>query len=124
MERSERLFARPFLTALPLLLLMGMGVLWFIAVSVNLHTKVAITAHRGASINNPENTMAAFRAALAAGANYIELDVQRTSDEVIVVVHDGDLLRLGGDPRKVDALTLADLETIDIGARYNAAVPE
>jgi glycerophosphoryl diester phosphodiesterase len=53
----------------------------------------------------------------------VELDVQRTSDQQIVVVHDRDLLRLGGDPRKVDALTLADLETIDIGAHHNPPFP-
>jgi glycerophosphoryl diester phosphodiesterase len=123
MERDARLLARPLLTALPLLLLLSLGALWFLAVRVNLHTNVAVTAHRGASINHPENTMASFKAALAAGADYIELDVQRTRDQVIVVVHDGDLLRLGGDPRKVDALTLADLETSDIGARYKPPFP-
>jgi glycerophosphoryl diester phosphodiesterase len=122
-EKVAQRLARPWLTALPVLLLISLGALWFIAVRVDLHTNVQVTAHRGASINNPENTMASFRAALAADADYIELDVQRTSDKVIVVVHDGDLLRLGGDPRKVDALTLAELETIDIGARYKPAFP-
>jgi glycerophosphoryl diester phosphodiesterase len=122
-QSSEQRFTRPFLTALPVLLLLSLGALWFIAVQVNLHTKVQVTAHRGASINNPENTMAAFKAALDAGADYVELDVQRTSDQQIVVVHDRDLLRLGGDPRKVDALTLADLETIDIGAHHNPPFP-
>ncbi len=77
---------------------------------------VAVTAHRGASLQAPENTMAAFRAAHAAGAHYVELDVQRTRDGAIVVFHDGDLLRMSGDPRQVKDLTLAEISAIDIGA--------
>ena len=64
------------------------------------------TAHRGASMYAPENTMAAFRTAMDAGATYIELDVQRTRDGRIAVLHDGDLMRMGGDPRKLSELTL------------------
>jgi glycerophosphoryl diester phosphodiesterase len=82
---------------------------------------VAITAHRGASIAAPENTMAAFRAALDAGATYIELDVQRTADDRIIVLHDGDAMRMGGDPRKVKDLTASELQAIDIGRKYDAA---
>ena len=70
---------------------------------------VAVTAHRGASMHAPENSMAAFRAALDAGATYTELDVQRTRDGRIVVLHDGDLMRVGGDPRKLSELTAAEL---------------
>jgi glycerophosphoryl diester phosphodiesterase len=47
--------------------------------------------------------------------------VQRSRDQVIIVVHDGDLMRLGGDPRKVQDLTAAELTAIDIGRKYNAA---
>jgi len=120
-ESTQRRFAYPFLTVLPLLLLLGAGAMWFIATRVNLHTDVAVTAHRGASIAAPENTMAAFRAALDAGATFIELDVQRTNDGEIVVVHDGDLMRLGGDPRKVDALSSQEIALIDVGRKYNAS---
>jgi len=69
----------------------------------------------------PENTMAAFRAAMAAGATYIELDVQRTADGRIIVLHDGDVMRMGGDPRKVKDLTASQLQAIDIGRKYDAA---
>ncbi|MGL6224412.1 MAG: glycerophosphodiester phosphodiesterase family protein, partial [Steroidobacteraceae bacterium] len=82
---------------------------------------VAVTAHRGASLQAPENTMAAFRAAHAAGADYVELDVQRTHDGAIVVFHDGDLLRMGGDARKVKDLTLDEITAIDIGVRRGSA---
>lgn len=65
--------------------------------------------------------MAAFRAALAAGTDWIELDVQRLADGAVVVVHDGDFLRVGGDARKVGDVTAADLPGIRFGGRYGAA---
>lgn len=79
--------------------------------------QVAVTAHRGAALVAPENTMTAFDAAIAAGADFIELDVQRSSDGVVVVVHDGDLMRLAGDPRKVGELTGEQLGAVDVGIR-------
>lgn len=65
--------------------------------------------------------MAAFRRAVEAGADYIELDVQHTRDGQVVVLHDGDLMRMGGDPRKIGELTMAELDSIDIGRRYGPA---
>ena len=47
-----------------------------------------VIAHRGASHDHPENTVAAFRAAAEMGADGVELDVRRTSDDRLVVVHD------------------------------------
>jgi glycerophosphoryl diester phosphodiesterase len=117
---GERRLAVLLLKSLPVALLLAGGAVWFMATRVNLHSEVAVTAHRGASINNPENTLAAFRAARDASADFIELDVQRTRDQVITVVHDGDLMRLGGDGRKVQDLTAAELATIDVGRKYGA----
>jgi len=56
----------------------------------------SVIAHRGASAEQPENTLAAFRRALALGADGIELDVHVTRDGVPVVFHDASLLRLTG----------------------------
>ena len=47
-----------------------------------------VLAHRGASGYKPENTIAAFETAIEMGANYIELDVQETADDKLVVWHD------------------------------------
>jgi glycerophosphoryl diester phosphodiesterase len=120
-ERRSRSVARPILLATPVLLALAITAAWIIASRIDLETEVAITAHRGASIAAPENTMAAFRAAMEAGATYIELDVQRTSDGRIIVLHDGDVMRMGGDPRKVRNLTAAELQAIDIGQKFDAA---
>lgn len=50
-----------------------------------------IVGHRGASSTHPENTIEAFLAARAAGADGVELDVRRTADDVLVVHHDASL---------------------------------
>jgi glycerophosphoryl diester phosphodiesterase len=107
--------ARPAIFATLALFAAALGVVWLLGSRLDLTREVAITAHRGASAAAPENSMAAFRAAMEAGADYSELDVQRTRDGEIVVVHDGDLLRMGGDPRKVAQMTAADVAAVDIG---------
>lgn len=113
--------ARPAIITALLLLALAVGAAWVIASRLDMHKDIAITAHRGASIVAPENTMAAFRAAMEAGATYAELDVQHTRDGQIIVLHDGDLMRMGDDPRKVAGLTAEELGTIDIGRKYGAA---
>jgi glycerophosphoryl diester phosphodiesterase len=119
-EARSRGIARPVVITIGLLLAGAGTVAWVVVSRLDMDTEVAITAHRGASVAAPENTMAAFRTAMDAGATYIELDVQRTADGRIVVLHDGDVLRMGGDPRKVKDLSAAELQAIDIGRKYGA----
>ena len=61
----------------------------------------------------PENSLAAFAAACEAGYG-IELDVQLTLDGQVVVVHDADLLRVAGDPRRIEDLTYDELARIPL----------
>lgn len=117
---AERFALGALITVLSVATVAGAGA-WLALSRLDLRPRVEATAHRGASVAAPENTMAAFRAALDAGSDWIELDVQRMADGRIVVIHDGDFLRVGGDPRKVGAVTAADLAGIDVGARYGAA---
>jgi glycerophosphoryl diester phosphodiesterase len=117
---QSRGLARLVVVATLALLAFAIGVAAFLAMRLDLKPDVAITAHRGASHVAPENTMAAFRAALEAGADFVELDVQRTRDGAIIVMHDGDFMRMGGDPRKVAQVTAADVARIDIGSRHDA----
>ena len=74
-----------------------------------------IFAHRGTSGHDPENTLRAFRGALAAGADGIELDLHATADRVPVVIHDRDLSRTTSGTGNVDGLTLDDLRRLDAG---------
>ena len=62
---------------------------------------VEIHAHRAGPPPAPENTLAALERAIDEGAHYSEIDVQRTRDGVVVVVHDADYMRVAGDPRRV-----------------------
>ena len=61
----------------------------------------------------PENSLAAFAAACEAGYG-IELDLQMTRDGEVVVVHDGDLMRVAGDPRRIADLTYDELTRIPL----------
>jgi glycerophosphoryl diester phosphodiesterase len=72
-------------------------------------------AHRGASGDFPENTLCAFDAAIAAGATMCELDVQRTADGVLVVIHDDTLERTTDGDGRVAATTFAALRRLDAG---------
>lgn len=77
-----------------------------------------IIAHRGASAVAPENTIAAFKAAIAAGADGIEFDVRLTRDNVPVVIHDDTLRRTGGMRGRIADLTFAELTRVDVGSWF------
>jgi len=78
-----------------------------------------IIGHRGASAVAPENTMAAFREALAVGADGIEFDVRLASDGVAAVIHDSTLRRTGGVNQRVADLTSQELSKVDVGSWFN-----
>lgn len=73
-----------------------------------------IIAHRGASAERPENTLSAFRRALALEADGIELDVHVTADGVPVVFHDATLRRLTGTGGRVARQTWVQLEPLRV----------
>jgi len=79
-----------------------------------------VIAHRGASADFPENTVPAFDAALGAGADAIELDVQRSRDGVAMVWHDRTLRHAGLPLRRVAGLTAAELGRLDAGSAHGA----
>ncbi|WP_322816524.1 glycerophosphodiester phosphodiesterase [Chloroflexus sp.] len=74
-----------------------------------------IIAHRGASADAPENTLAAFELARHQQADMIELDLQLTVDGEIVVFHDDTTVRWNGRDELVARLMLAELRHLDIG---------
>lgn len=83
-----------------------------------------VVAHRGASEDAPEHTTHAYDAALAQGADSIEVDLQITRDDVLVCVHDETLDRVAGITAVVGELTLAELRQVDLGSWFNRAYPE
>jgi len=80
-----------------------------------------IVAHRGASFDAPENTLAAFGRAWELGVECVELDVHATRDGETVVIHDDSTKRTGGRDRPVADQTLAELRELDVGAWKSAA---
>jgi glycerophosphoryl diester phosphodiesterase len=82
-------------------------------------TKPRLFAHRGASGEAPENTLAAFRRAVALGSEYIELDVHLSRDGHIVVIHDATLERTTNGSGRVQEQTLAQLQQRDAGYRFS-----
>jgi len=92
----------------------------------------AVIAHRGASFDAPESTRASYLLARELGADYLEMDLQRTRDGVLIVLHDDTLQRTTDIAHKFPArknqpvsdFTLAELETLDAGSWFNGAYPE
>jgi glycerophosphoryl diester phosphodiesterase len=77
-------------------------------------------AHRGDWSEAPENTVAAFQAAERAGADMIELDIRRSADGGVAVVHDPTLERVWGSPLAVADATLAELTELGIATLAEA----
>jgi len=83
-------------------------------------SKTKIWAHRGASGEAPENTLAAFQMAVDAGADGIELDVHFTRDRQVVVTHDDDVTRVTGYKGLISDLTLEQLKKLDFSCNMAA----
>jgi glycerophosphoryl diester phosphodiesterase len=77
-----------------------------------------ITGHRCHPRAAPENSLSALRAAIVAGADWAELDVQLTADDEIVVLHDADFRRVAHVARKPGEMTLAEVKRLDIGRPF------
>jgi glycerophosphoryl diester phosphodiesterase len=82
---------------------------------VNRHV-VLVDAHRGSSASHPENTLAALRAAIAAGADSVEFDVRLSADGHPVVIHDEEVDRTTDGAGEVASLSLAEIRGLDAGA--------
>jgi glycerophosphoryl diester phosphodiesterase len=81
---------------------------------------VLVIAHRGASGNAPENTMAAFRKAVALGATFIETDLHLSRDARFVAMHDATLNRTTNGQGAVHDMTLAELRKLDAGSWFGS----
>lgn len=83
--------------------------------------KPVIFAHRGASSHAPENTLAAFRLAVEQGATAIELDVQLTADQEVIVFHDSTLDRTTDGQGRLSNYSLRDLKALNAGLLFDPA---
>ena len=90
-----------------------------------------VIGHRGASKVAPENTLAAFRTAMTAGADLVELDYHHSRDGVPIVIHDSTLDRTtdatnrwGGQNLRVSDRTLAELRVLSAGRWFTPPFPD
>jgi len=136
----------PFKTVLASALLAGILGLLFLGIGVVIYGRTggmelaerlgvprpAIIAHRGASYFAPEETAPAYMLAREMGVDYLELDLQRTKDGVLIAVHDDDLRRTtniaemfpGRETDTVDKFTFAELQRLDAGSWFNMRFPD
>jgi glycerophosphoryl diester phosphodiesterase len=80
-----------------------------------------VIAHRGFSARYPENTMPAFRAALEAGAEMVEFDVQLTRDKRPAVFHDQTVDRTTNGSGRIRDLSLGEIYQLDAGSWFDPA---
>ncbi len=81
--------------------------------------KMVNVAHRGASAHAPENTMAAFHKGVEMKSDYIEIDVQMTADEELVIIHDTTVNRTTNGTGAVGDLTLEEIRALDAGSWFS-----
>ncbi len=76
--------------------------------------KIIVIAHRGAHLETPENTLASLETAIEIGCDYVELDVRRTKDGALVIMHDATVNRMTNGKGRIEDLTLAEIRLLDI----------
>ncbi|HET9671386.1 MAG TPA: glycerophosphodiester phosphodiesterase family protein [Actinomycetota bacterium] len=82
--------------------------------SVDRPARPLVVAHRGASVEQPENTIDAFEAAIDAGADAVEFDVRMTADGQAVVMHDPDVSRTTSGTGLVSEMTLEEIRKLGV----------
>lgn len=86
---------------------------------VYLKWSVSVAGHRGDMYNAPENSISSVRSAIDKGLDAVEVDVQMTSDGIVVLNHDITLRRVAGIPDQVIDLTYAELVQLEIGSHFS-----
>jgi glycerophosphoryl diester phosphodiesterase len=82
--------------------------------------KIVVIAHRGAHREAPENTLASLEQAIEIGCDFVEIDVRRTKDGALVIMHDGNVGRMTNGRGKIEDLTLAEIRKLEVKSRHGA----
>ena len=78
-------------------------------------TTPLVVAHRGFADGVPENTLEAFEKAVTMGVDILETDVHGSRDAEAIIAHDPDLTRVASLPHTISALSLKDIQKVDLG---------
>ena len=90
---------------------------------VPLSGRVWVVAHRGASWDAPEHTIASYDRAVADGTDFLEIDLWQAGDGTLVCIHDPTVDRTSDGAGRVSDLNVAQLRALDFGSWFNAAQP-
>jgi len=88
----------------------------------NDHPEILNIAHRANALGAPENSIAALKNSIEIGAHMAEIDLQMTADGRVVVLHDADLMRVAGDPRRIADVTYDEIRELRL--RTNLDIPD
>lgn len=80
---------------------------------------VKITAHRGSSFEAPENTLVSIKKAYDNGTDFVEIDVQLTKDEKIILLHDDNFKRTCNVDKKPSEMTLEEIKKLEAGSWFD-----
>ncbi|MDO4196071.1 MAG: glycerophosphodiester phosphodiesterase family protein [Prevotellaceae bacterium] len=83
---------------------------------------VIVAAHRGDWRNHPENSLAGFQSCIDAGVDMIEIDVQKTKDGILVIMHDDTLDRCSNGKGRISDHTYAELQQLNLKIEHQAAL--
>ena len=78
------------------------------------HHQLVIIAHRGSHMNVPENTLAAYEAAIKEGADYVEIDLRTTKDGYPVIMHDASVTKMTGRKELIKDLSYSEIKDLKI----------
>jgi glycerophosphoryl diester phosphodiesterase len=95
-----------------------LAVLTFHSNSFSQDRTTQVIAHRGGAKLAPENTLAAFQHAINLGVDMIEIDVEQTSDSIVVVLHDDHVDRTTNGTGRIDSLSYAYVKELDAGSWF------
>jgi glycerophosphoryl diester phosphodiesterase len=93
----------------------------FISQIIIAQNSPVLIAHRGASSLAPENTMASFISAIDMNVDFIELDVQKSSDDSLMIIHDASVDRTTNYVGNVNTFSYSQLKTMDAGSHFSSS---
>lgn len=115
--------------AMPLRFSLSLFIMSILALSVAsdaepIRKRIFVIAHRGAHEAAPENSLASIRTAIELGCDYVELDVRKTRDGKLVLMHDSDVDRTTDGKGKVDQLTFDEIRSFKFDGKVAENFPQ
>ncbi|MCC5942707.1 MAG: hypothetical protein JJU37_14290 [Balneolaceae bacterium] len=116
-QKTIRLFTwwtKPLRAAVLILIILSGSVATSFLITYGSETdaELLVISHRANAMGAPENSLPALDHSIELGIDFVEIDVQLTSDGTVVILHDEDLMRVTGDPRQIADITAGELSEL------------